>query len=88
MHSKNILGVIGALPSMHLWIQLIGHENAVWTLVSATYLLSISVSNYVVASTVQEPHSFIFCSILHRYIHANFIALHQKLLTFGFLCIN
>ena len=76
--------VIGASPCMHLWIQLIGHENAVWTLVSATYLLSIRVSNYAVTSTVQERHSFMFCSILHRYMHAIFIVLHQAYQTVGF----
>ena len=65
---------------MHLWIQLIGHEDAVWTLVSATYLLSIRVSNYAVASTVQERHSFMFCSILHIYMHANFIVFTPKLI--------
>ena len=65
---------------MHLWIQLIGHEDAAWTLVSATYLLSIRVSNYAVASTVQERHLFMFCSILHIYMHANFIVFTPKLI--------
>ena len=72
--------MIGVSPCMHLWIQLIGHEDAVWILVSATYLLSIRVSNYAVASTVRERHSFMFSSILHRYMHANFIVFTPKLI--------
>ena len=43
------------------------------------FFAMVRVSNYAVTSTVQDRHSPMFCSIMHRYMYATYIVLHQSL---------